>query len=145
MTSRSVAVALNQSIVLFYYRNWVTIWRCSLHLFGIFCQCNDTIDGEEMKYKFNTKYRLMLILWVWLQYHTMKNEPLDHNSKKNTSCLSNFVMDKISPKKERMKKRSYILIILKFSCLSLPYIISGIKMNPRYRLCDLHLRTFSHI
>lgn len=46
----------------------------------------------------------------------MKNEPLDHNSKKNTSCLSNFVMDKISPKKERMKKKKlyfdYIEILL---------------------------------
>lgn len=46
----------------------------------------------------------------------MKNEPLDHKSKKNTSRLSNFVMDKIFPKKERMKKKKlyfdYIEILL---------------------------------
>lgn len=75
----------------------------------------------------------------------MKNEFLDYNSKKNILCLLNFVMDKIFLKKERMKKRSYILIILKFFCLLLFYIILGIKMNLWYWLCDFYLRIFFYI
>lgn len=35
----------------------------------------------------------------------MKNEPLDHKSKKNTSCLSNFVMDKNLPEKRKNEKK----------------------------------------